>query len=273
MENTEFPRYETIKTVGPDDDGVVQLILNRPEVRNAFSIQMHRELSDALHRLHNPPDVGAVVLSGAGQSFSVGGDISTIKGFSAGPGAEMENIHEAATMVTTYLAVAPPVISAIHGHAVGLGATFALLADIIFMAEDAIVADTHVKAGLVAGDGGTLLWPMLIGSNNAKQYLFTGDPLSAQEAHRLGLANRLIPAGDLVNEALQLARRLARGPRTAIAWTKQAVNARILAEAITHMPMSLAQEARTMYLPDMVEGTTAFLEKRPPRWPSSHRNG
>jgi enoyl-CoA hydratase len=273
VSTTTFPEYGTIRVEGPDDDGVVQLFLDRPEERNAFNIPMHRELSDALRLMRNPPDVGAVVISGTGSCFSAGGDVSLIKSFSSGPGAEMEVMEEAAALVVAYLSVAPPVITAIHGYAVGLAATFALLADIVMMADDAVIADTHIKAGLVAGDGGTLLWPLLMGPNNAKQYLLTGDPLDAQNAYRLGVANRVLPADDLMDEALRLARRLARGPRTAVAWTKRAVNARILAEAVTHMPMSLAQEARTMHLPDMVEGTTAFLEKRAPKWPSSHPNG
>ncbi|HEV7685161.1 MAG TPA: enoyl-CoA hydratase-related protein, partial [Acidimicrobiia bacterium] len=143
--------------------------------------------------------------------------------------------------------------------------------DVVIMSEDARFADPHVKAGIVAGDGGALMWPLLVGPNRAKEYLMTGDPLDGPTAYQLGLVNHIVPAGEVLLKALELARRLATGPRHAIAWTKQAVNLPILQQALATMTLGNAQEARAMATADMVEGTTAFLERRAPQWPSGAR--
>lgn len=266
---TAFPAYESIAVAGPDVDGVVVLTLNRPNALNAFTCEMHDEFVDALRRLRNPRNVGAVVITGAGSVFSAGGDLSTIQELGAQPGAELFHLEEAIHMVRDLLAVRPPVVAAVNGHATGLGATIALLCDVVFMAAEARIADTHIRAGIVAGDGGTLIWPALLGPNLAKELLFTGDALTAERARDVRLVNHVLPAAELVDTALSFARRLATGPRHAIAWTKQVVNTRLLSDAAWHMPLSTAQEARTTHLPDMQEGTSAFLEKRPPAWPSS----
>lgn len=266
---TEFPAYDSIAVEGPDADGVVVLTLNRPEALNAFTLEMDDEFVDALRRLRNPSGVGAVVITGAGSTFSAGGELSTIQELGAAPGTEIFHFDQAVHMVRDFLTVRPPVIAAVNGHAVGLGATIALLSDVVFMAAEARIADTHIRAGIVAGDGGTFLWPLLLGPSLAKEFLMTGDPLTAAEARELRLVRHVLPAAEVLDAATALARRLARGPRHAIAWTKQAVNARLLADASLHLPMSTHAEARTVHLPDMVEGTTAFLEKRSPSWPSA----
>jgi enoyl-CoA hydratase len=112
------------------------------------------------------------------------------------------------------------------------------------------------------------MWPLLVGPNRAKEYLMTGDPLDGPTAERLGLVNHIAPAAEVMPKAMEIARRLATGPRHAIAWTKQAVNLPILQQALATMALGNAQEARAMATADMVEGTTAFLERRSPRWPS-----
>ena len=264
-----FPDYESIAAEGPDSDGLVILTLNRPKALNAFTGEMHDEFLDALRRLRNPSDVGAVVITGAGSAFSAGGDLTTIQELGAAPGAEIVHLEEAVHMVRDLLTVRPPVVAAVNGHATGLGATIALVCDVVFMAAEARIADTHIRAGIVAGDGGTLIWPALLGPSLAKELLFTGDALTAERAREVRLVNHVVPAAEVLETAVAFARRLATGPRHAIAWTKQAVNSKLLADAAWHMPLSTAQEARTIQLPDMEEGTSAFLEKRSPRWPSA----
>jgi len=171
--------------------------------------------------------------------------------------------------IQDWLRIRPPVIAAVNGHATGLGATFALLSDIVVMADTAVIADTHVRAGIVAGDGGTLIWPAILSPNLAKEYLMTGDPVDASTALRLGIANHVVPKDDVMSRSLEIARRLARGPRHAIAWTKQAVNISLLREASWMLTMTNAQEARTMADADLAEGIAAFTERRPPSWPSA----
>jgi enoyl-CoA hydratase len=164
------------------------------------------------------------------------------------------------------LAVKQPIICAVTGHAVGIGATIALFCDIVLMAEHAKMGDPHVKVGLVAGDGGAVIWPLLVGLNRAKELLLTGDLVSAPEAYRLGLANRVLPAGELMPAARELAQRLARGPALAIQWTKLAIN-RVLRQATENvLDASLALEGITIASRDHAEGIAAFLEKRPPQF-------
>ena len=159
-------------------------------------------------------------------------------------------------MCHEFLRIRPPVISAINGPAVGFGAALALLADIVYMAEDAIIADTHVKMGIVAGDGGALLWPALMGPSRAKEFLLTGDKLDAATAHQLGLVNHVVPGDRLLQDAMEMARRLAQGARHAIAWTKQLVNLPLIRAADYLLPLKgnqsgLLQSAQQL-LPESV---------------------
>jgi enoyl-CoA hydratase len=185
------------------------------------------------------------------------------------PAVSLQVMEEGAHFARDLLSVRCPVVAAVNGHAMGFGASLALFCDVVIMSEDARFADPHVKAGIVAGDGGALMWPLLVGPNRAKEYLMTGDPLDGPAAERLGLVNHIVPAAEVLPKAMEFARRLATGPRHAIAWTKQAVNLPILQQALATMTLGNAQEARAMATADMVEGTTAFLERRTPNWPSA----
>jgi len=263
-----YDGYELLKVDGPDAEGVLVVTLMRPEQLNATSPQMYEELSSLIRKLRNPLDVGAVVITGAGRAFCAGVDINALGEFSDEPyrTSVMEGgVH----MCHEFLRIRPPVISAINGPAVGFGAALALLADIVYMADTAIIADTHVKMGIVAGDGGALLWPALIGPSRAKEFLMTGDKMDAATAHSLGLVNHVVPGDQLLEEAMEMARRLARGARHAIAWTKQLVNIPLIRTADYVLPLGNAHEARTQSMPDMAEGAAAFLEKRAPSFPSS----
>jgi enoyl-CoA hydratase len=269
----DLGEFETVRVVGPGADGVVTITLNRPEKGNAFTRQMSREFTSLVRALRTPPSsVGAVVLTGMGRMFCAGGDVSMIQEF-ADPAEALWMMEAGHYICADFLSIRPPFVAAVNGHAMGLGATLALLCDIVIMAEDALIADTHVKAGIVAGDGGALLWPLVLGPQRAKEYLFTGEALNAQRALALGLANRVETADAVVEVATAWARRLAAGPRHAIAWTKQAVNIPIMRQAIYTLPLGNAQEARAMTHPDMLEGTAAFLERRPPCWPSAANGG
>jgi enoyl-CoA hydratase len=264
----EYGGQETLLVEGPDDDGVLRVTLNRPERLNTTSPQMYEELSTLMRKLRNPPDVGAVHLTGAGRAFCAGVDIKIMEEFSEEPFRTFV-MEGGVNLCHEFLRIRPPVVVALNGAAMGFGSTLALLGDIVYMARGATIADPHVKSGIVAGDGGALLWPLLIGPSRAKEFLMTGDPIDADAAFSYGLVNHVVDPEDLAKESLKMARRLSKGARHAIAWTKQVVNIALLREADYKLPLGNAHEARTQSMPDMLEGVAAFFEKRPPNFPST----
>jgi enoyl-CoA hydratase len=164
------------------------------------------------------------------------------------------------------LAVKQPIICAVNGHAVGIGATIALFSDVVFMSANAKIGDPHVKIGLVAGDGGAVIWPLLININRAKELLLTGDLITGQEAYRIGLANRVLPTEQVLPAAMELAEKLARGPALAIQWTKLAINRALRQATENVLDASLALEGITIASRDHAEGIASFLEKRTPQF-------
>ena len=164
------------------------------------------------------------------------------------------------------LEVQQPIIAAVNGPATGLGATLALFSDVIFAADNARIGDPHVRIGVVAGDGGAVIWPWLVGAARAKEFLLTGDLLTAAEAERIGLINRVVPADELMATALTLAQRLAAGPMQAIRGTKVSVN-KILRDTVNLvLDTSLALEKQCFATADHREAIQAFVEKREPRF-------
>jgi enoyl-CoA hydratase len=268
-ETNGLQNLETLRIEGPDATGVLMVTLNRPEVRNAVNFVMHDELLRVAKALRLPSEVGAVLLTGEGESFCAGGDLNTFEQLATDDELRFRMLDDGIEIIESWLKIRPPVIAAVNGDAMGLGATLGLLSDIVYLADSARIADTHVVAGLVAGDGGALIWPTLLGPNRGKEFLMTGDPLSGEMAMQLGLVNHLVPAHALLDQARSMAVRLASGPRNAIAWTKQAVNAQLLERSAMLSRYTIALEAQTMAHPDLLEGMRAFQERRPPAWPST----
>ncbi len=159
-----------------------------------------------------------------------------------------------------------PIVCALNGPAAGLGASIALLTDTIFMAESAVILDPHVRVGIVAGDGGTVIWPMAVGPALAKQYLLTGDPVSATEAHRIGLVNFVCPDAELQTAALAFARRLAAGAPLALQYTKQSVNKLVKQNLNAAFDHATALEIVTFKSADHREALAALSEKRDPNF-------
>jgi len=162
-----------------------------------------------------------------------------------------------------------PVIARIDGDATGLGATLALFSDITIAAEGARIGDPHVKAGLVAGDGGAVIWPLLIGLNNAKEYLMTGDLVPATEAEDIGLVNHAVPAEELDDKVDELVEKLATGPQLAIQYTKIATNGWLEFGMNNVLRESMALEGMSQGHPDHEEAVDAFLEGRRPNFPTA----
>ncbi|AMK24340.1 MULTISPECIES: enoyl-CoA hydratase/isomerase family protein [unclassified Sphingobium] len=240
------------------DSGVAIVTLNRPEILNAISWKMHSALEEVFVDLDNDPRVKAIVLTGAGRGFCSGGDQGSLdEGLDA-----ISPTRSGRHLIRNILELESPLIAAVNGVAVGLGATLALYCDIIFADPSARFADTHVNAGVVAGDGGAVMWPLLLGPARAKHYLLTGDFISAEDAAAAGMINKVIPDGKLLDHAIQYAELLASGPRDALVWTKYAVNKLIKDQVALNLDTAAALEVITFRSPERTEAVAAFREKR-----------
>jgi enoyl-CoA hydratase len=226
-------------------DGPVRIVtLNRPEARNAFNDPLKLAFLERLRELGRDRDARAVVLTGAGTAFSGGGDISNFA-----HRYEFENrfywMREARALTDELLRCHLPIVAALNGPAIGLGCSVAIMCDLVLIADTAFMADPHVGVGLVAADGGAVLWPLLMSYLKAKEYLLLGERIPAEEAVRLGLANRVVPAADIHTEALALAHRLAALPWQAVQETKRAINLTLQEAALRVMPMATTAESES----------------------------
>ncbi len=243
------------------EDRVAIVRLDRPDKRNAVNQALHEGLEQIWRPLGCDPDVGAIVLTGAGQAFCAGGDMLGFYPDDPGP---FDMIRGPKNLVREMAACEAPVISAVNGVAAGLGATIALLADIIYMADDARIGDTHVKMGLAAGDGGAVIWPLLVGLHRAKELLMGGELVSGPEAAEMGLINHCVPASELLDRAVAHARRLAHGPPVAIRLTKMTLNQHLRQSINLTLDAGLAVEMLSVETEDAREAGQAFAEKRAP---------
>ena len=264
----DYSRYSTITVEKAGK--VATITLNRPEKLNAVNDVMHNELEELFGSINRDDEVNAIIITGAGRAFCAGGDISGFNSASDSPAspplAPVTFTRGPRRLILNLLEVEVPIISAINGPAVGVGATIALLGDVVFAAENARIADTHTLVGLVAGDGGAVIWPLLVGVNRAKEYLMTGDFIDAREAERIGLVNHVVPQDELMPAAQAMAERLANGATWAIRWTKAAVNKVIRERMNLILDSSLAYEAISSTTEDTREATQAFMEKRTPQF-------
>ena len=261
----DYSRYQTL-LIEKDEEGVAVVTLNRPEKRNAVSNQMHKELEDIFADLTNDDEVRAVVLTGAGSAFCAGGDVEGMDSGEFRPAGPRVPFHMVRHLVANLLEVEQPIVAAVNGDGAGLGATIPLFCDIIVMAEDARLADTHVRMGLVAGDGGVVIWPWLVGMARAKEYLLTGQWIDGREAERIGLVNYAVPGEQVLPRAMEIARRLAQGAPMAIRWTKYAINKILRDHVNLALDTSMFLEAATMSSEDLAEAARAFYEKRKPQF-------
>ncbi|MCD6681109.1 MAG: enoyl-CoA hydratase-related protein [Burkholderiaceae bacterium] len=259
--------FDTYKTLVFERRGrVLEITMNRPEKLNAVDEEMHAELARVFDDVSNDRDCDLAVLTGAGRAFSSGGDIDWMQKMIDDPASFEKTAREGKQIVFSLLDCEKPVIAKLNGHATGLGATIALFCDVIFAAENAKIGDPHVSVGFVAGDGGAVIWPQLIGYARAKEYLMTGDLMTAAEAARIGLINRALPSDELDSFVVQFADRLAAGATKAIRWSKMSVNIGLKQLAHSIMDASLAYEALSNITADHQEAVNAFREKRAPKF-------
>ncbi|MER7926096.1 enoyl-CoA hydratase/isomerase family protein [Streptomyces sp. NPDC096057] len=243
--------------------GPVRLVeLNRPEQRNAMSDELHTGLASVWDEVAADPAARAVVLTGRGRAFSAGGNIDAMTRVQRDTVYRERQVDEARRIITGLIRCPLPVVAAVNGPAVGLGCSLALLSDLVLIADDAYVADPHVQVGLVAGDGGAFVLPLLVGATRAKELLFLGDRVGAEDAVRLGIANRVAPKDKLLDEAMELAARLAALPAQALRETKRAVNRHLEQALDTVMEPALMAERDTMHGPEHIAAVERIIASR-----------
>jgi len=258
----DYSRYHYLSAERKDK--VLIVSFNRPESLNAINAALHTELSRIFADIAQDHETEVVVLTGKGRAFCAGGDI---KWFQDMTPPQLDALFaEARKIIIDMLEVEQPIIAAVNGAATGLGATLALFSDVIFAAENAKIGDPHVRVGVVAGDGGAVIWPWLVGAARAKEFLMTGDIISATEAERIGLINHVVSADKLMETAMTFATRLANGPTKAIRWTKVSVNKILRDTANLVLDTSLALEKQCFVTEDHKEAIRAFTEKREPKF-------
>ncbi|MET0387379.1 MAG: enoyl-CoA hydratase-related protein [Polyangiales bacterium] len=257
-----LPSFETIALTRTDR--LLTITLNRPDALNGVNEQMHRDLIDVLAFVTDDAASDVVMLTGAGRAFSAGGDFAYMAENAKHPERFDSDVRRAKRIVFALLDLEKPVVCKLNGHAVGLGATIALLCDVIFAAENAKIGDPHVSIGLVAGDGGAVVWPLRVGFARAKEYLLTGDLIPAPKAEQIGLINHCVPAAELDATADAFCQRLLAGSSNAIRWTKVAVNLELKRIAHAVMDAGIAYEAVTVRSDDHREAVAALQEKRTP---------
>jgi enoyl-CoA hydratase len=263
----DFSRYEQL-TFDRRGDGVLLITLNRPEKYNAADETMHAELARVWRDVSDDSDTRVAVVTGAGRAFSAGGDLAMVERMIGDHDRVARMVSEMSQLVYGIIDCEKPVVSAINGVAVGAGLVVALLADISVCAEDARLGDGHVRLGVAAGDHAAIVWPLLAGMAKARYYLLTGDMVTGAEAERIGMVSRAVPAAEVLDEALEVAHRLATGSQLAIRWTKRSLN-NWLRSAGPIFDHSAALEMLSFMGPDVVEGAAALREKRPPAFPSA----
>jgi enoyl-CoA hydratase len=243
---------------------LLTITLNRPDALNAVNLQMHEELADVFTYAAADPHSDVIVLTGAGRAFSAGGDLDHISHNAANPHLFDHEVRVAKRIVFAILDLDKPLICRLNGHAVGLGATLALFSDVIFAAENAKIGDPHVALGLVAGDGGAVIWAQRVGLGRAKEFLLTGDLVTAKRAEEIGLINRCLPAAELDAAVDAFCERLLKGATKAIRWTKILTNLELKRVATAVMEAGIAYEAVSARTADHREGVKALQEKRKP---------
>jgi enoyl-CoA hydratase len=245
---------------------VLRLTMNRPEKSNATDPAMHSSLATIWPEIDADPSVNAVLITGAGKAFSAGGDLDLVDKMIADFPTRMHVWREARDMVYNIINCSKPIVSAINGAAVGAGLVVAILADISIAAKSARLIDGHTKLGVAAGDHAVIIWPLLCGMAKAKYHLLLCEPVTGEEAERIGLVSLAVPDEDLERRSLEVAVRLAEGAQSAIRWTKYALN-NWLRSAGPSFDASLAMEFLGFDGTELPEGVKALKEKRPPKFP------
>lgn len=258
----DYTHYAHLKVAV--DGGIATLTMDSGEKMNGVNEGLHHELGTIFRDLAMDPAVRVIVLTGSHGAFCAGANLQWLAQQLESPPSPQETRAAGRAIVLGILDCPKPIIARVNGDAIGLGASLALLSDIIVADEGARFADPHVRIGLVAGDGGALIWPLLIGYARAKEFLLTGNAVPAPDAARMGLINYAVPTAQLDAKVQELARPLAQGAAMAIQFTKAATNIPLRQAVESVLESSLALEHVTLRSADVREGVAAFLERRKP---------
>jgi enoyl-CoA hydratase len=242
-------------------DGVLEVTMSAPGRLNAVGHEGHRQLAEVWTTVDRDPDVRVAIVRGEGGVFSSGGDLDLVKDMSEDFAVRIRVLREARDLVYNVINCAKPIVSAMEGPAVGAGLVVGLLADVSIAARDARIMDGHTRLGVAAGDHAAIVWPLLCGMAKAKYHLLTCEPVSGEEAERIGLVSLCVDQSELHDTARKVARRLSAGSQSAIRWTKYALN-NWLRMAGPIFDASLGLEFLGFSGPDVTEGMTAIREKR-----------
>jgi enoyl-CoA hydratase len=260
----QFRDYETLRF---DYMGrVLRVTIAGKSRMNGVDARMHEELARLFPELGRDPDSDIIVLTGAGRAFCAGGDMGWFQSMIDDPGQFRGIAPEAKRIIMGLLELEKPIVCRLNGAAAGLGASLALLCDIIVADETALIGDPHVKVGLVAGDGGAVMWPQLIGFARAKEMLLTGDMIRAGDAVAMGLINHAVPADQLDAKVDEIVGKIQSNPRWAVRWTKTAINVTLRDIATKVNDAAIAYEMLSNLMKDRQEAVRAFVEKRTPNY-------
>jgi enoyl-CoA hydratase len=249
--------------VGREGEVAVVTIDDPGSPLNPVGAEMHHALAELFSHLKRSADSRAILLTAHGTAFSAGGDFDWFPQLR--DVATLDALRRSAKQIIwDLLDIEVPIVCALNGSAAGLGASIALLCDIIVMSERAVIVDPHVNVGLVAGDGGAAVWPLLVGPLAAKRHLLLGDPLTAADAVRLGVAVESCPAEQVAERGRNWAKRLAGKPPLAVRGTKLAVNAHLKQALLTSFDLSTALEIPCLLSHDHAEAVDAIREQRAP---------
>ena len=249
-------------TVDRPADGVLRVTMEGPGL-NAVSPEVHRQLADIWLTIDRDPDTNVALLRGAGRAFSAGGSFELLDQLMSDYAVRTRVMREARDLVFNVINCSKPIVSAMHGPAVGAGLVAGMLADISVVGRTARIIDGHTRLGVTAGDHAAICWPLLCGMAKAKYYLLTCDPLTGEEAERIGLVSICVDDEEVQDRALAVATQLAGGAQSAIRWTKQTLNNWYRAQSAV-LDASLAYEFYGFGGPDAREGLASHTEKRDP---------
>jgi enoyl-CoA hydratase len=262
MTTTTGPQTDRLAT--EIDGRVATITLTSPEILNSFDEELHSAFTDALRHVLATKEARAIVVASTGKAFSAGGDFEFMKIGHADPTFLAHHVDVGRQLLMAIVECPLPIIAAVQGPAIGLGATVALACDCVVAARTAMIADPHVQIGLVAGDGGCLVWPVAAGMMRAKRYLLTGDRLSAEEAYTFGLVTDLVDTPEEATPAAHaLAARIAGLPPLAVQGTKRALVSVMRHRASEVVDVAFAHEQRSAGSDDLLEAIDAFKERRP----------